>query len=336
MNSRFKRILIALTATLLLAGATLVAVSAQTEPPPPTTATTGDCASCHADVYQVWHEGAHGDTRSDLAMAKQGNCLACHKEIPTSEMPDSSAANSSFNTYWVEKGKPSNCMECHVTGYDPITDTAESSGIACKSCHSPIPDNHPGDSVPINATTDLCSTCHTDARFGWDTWNESVHFQKNMICSDCHNPHSTELKLVDPASGDASSLCENCHKDIAQNEDHFLHAKTGATCVSCHLGSSKGSDDFHRVPDHDFKPKLESCNDCHADQMHGAGQPLSLVKVEASPSPTVEVEKTVTNEPVLTTRPANVSPYGFAGVAAVLGLIGGVVWSQVGKRRPRS
>jgi predicted CXXCH cytochrome family protein len=338
MNSRFIRILIALTITLLIAGATLVVAKAQTEPPPPTTASTatGDCASCHADIYQVWHEGAHGDIRSDLAMAKQGNCLACHKDIPDSKMPDSTASNSSFNSYWVEKGKPSDCMQCHVTGYNPLTDTAKSDGISCESCHSPIPASHPGETVPINTTTDLCSTCHTDARFGWDTWKESTHFQKNMICSDCHNPHSTSLKLVDPSSGDASSLCENCHKEIADNQYHTQHVKSGATCVSCHLGSSKGSDDFHRVPDHDFKPKLEACNECHGDQMHGASESISLATVEVSPSPTVEVEATVTNEPVLTTTPAQVSPFGFAGVAAILGVIGGVVWSQVGKRRPRA
>ncbi len=330
MISRYLRFIAVLLIVLLIAGGTLSIARAQTETPPlgtPTVATADNCASCHADVHALWHKGAHGDASSEAAMAQQGNCLACHKEIPEESMPNSGSDSTSFNSYWVDQGKPTNCLQCHVTGYDPKTGTWKADGITCESCHSPIPSNHPNDPMPIDKNTDLCATCHTDARFGWDSWKQSVHYQKDMTCSTCHNPHSTSLQLVGNPNADASALCKNCHKEIPQNATHITHANVGATCITCHIGTSKGTDDFHKVPDHDFKPKLEACNGCHADQMHGNGVSLPIVEQ----TPTATVDPVALKDPVLSATPGRANSLGFAGLAAVFGLIGGVVWIKIGK-----
>ena len=335
MISRTMRFFIALILTLVIAGATLIVAKAQTDIPNPPLATTtaNNCNTCHSDVYEIWHQSGHGDIRARDALEQQGNCLACHKEIPDGSvmLPKPVESNSEFNDFWTEQGKPNNCLQCHVTGYNPADETWKAEGITCEACHNPIPSDHPNKSMPVDKSTDLCSTCHTNDRFGWETWKTSVHYQNNMTCSNCHNPHSTSIKLASQSDADISSLCENCHKEIAQNAIHSNHAKAGATCVKCHIGSSKGTDDFHKVPDHDFKPKLEACNDCHADQMHSAGTPISIPTSQNIPIAGVEVP--TNSEPAVTVTPGRVNPFGFAGLAALFGLIGGVVWSKSGKRR---
>jgi predicted CXXCH cytochrome family protein len=278
----------------------------------------------------MWHQGAHGDARSNVAMAQQNNCLACHKEIPEGQMAAPTQTNSTFSQYWVAQGQPTECVNCHVTGYDPKTGTWKADGISCVSCHNPIPTNHPNDTMPVDKNADLCATCHTDARFGWDVWKESVHFQKDMTCTTCHNPHSTSLKLVgDPnPNSDASALCINCHKEVPQNQTHTTHANVDATCITCHVGDSKGNDDFHRVPDHDFKPKLDACNACHANQMHGDGTPPASVSLPAKDDLASAGVSTSKADPLLSVVPAHANPLSFAGLAAVIGLVGGVVWSR--------
>jgi anti-sigma factor RsiW len=84
----------------------------------------------------------------------------------------------------------------------------------------------------------------------------------------------------------------------------------------------------HRAPDHNFAAKLETCNKCHSDQMHSPGEAAAAaaIKVEiaggtATPAPIAAV----TPIPHTTTEPAPVSPVGFAAMAGLLGLAGGMV-----------
>ena len=341
MTSRYIRIVSILIVFLTILGLILVIAGAQTPtlaqaPTPtslPTKATADNCATCHAEVHAMWHKGAHGDTSADAALGQRNNCLACHTEIPESSMSDPSQTAPNFSNYWIDQGKPNNCLQCHVTGLDAATGTWKADGITCEACHSPIPSNHPNDNMPVDKNTDLCRTCHTDARFGWDTWDQSAHSKNNITCTNCHNPHSTELKPTNAAAEDMSSLCENCHKEMAQNITHSQHIQSGATCVMCHLGAPKGEDAFHKVPDHDFKPKIESCNTCHADQMHTDGQPVSLPVIEKA---LARVDPTAKPVSVISAAPGRVSPFGYAGLATALGVIGGVVWRKLAKRSTRN
>jgi len=97
----------------------------------------------------------------------------------------------------------------------------------------------------------------------------------------------------------------------------------------CHIGDSKGDDAFHRVPDHDFKPKIESCNVCHADQMHSAGVPVSLPVFEKFLPKTDPTAKPAS---VISVAPGRVSPFGYAGLATAFGVVGGVLWRKLSKR----
>jgi hypothetical protein len=122
-----------------------------------------------------------------------------------------------------------------------------------------------------------------------------------------------------------------------QNFPTSKHAAAGVTCVNCHLGFKVGKEDpsavtdfvtAHRAPDHNFLPTLETCNKCHADQMHAPGQAVAAaaIKVEdAGGTPTPAPTAPATAIAPVTNQPMPVSPVGFASMAGLLGLAGGMV-----------
>jgi predicted CXXCH cytochrome family protein len=328
MMRRLTRLLIAMAMAVFFAGATLVIAQAQTPTPPvptpdagtkqpvsgtPTAAvpvTYDTCVDCHKDIQDNWQMGPHGQAMTDPV----------------------------FVAEWNNQGKPGACRVCHATGYDPATGAAKAEGVTCENCHSPIPPNHPVDNMPVDKSPDLCGRCHSDTRFATENWQMSAHYKRSMTCSVCHDAHSAGMKQIDgaPVSADASDLCANCHKDAMKNFPTSKHSAAGVTCVNCHLGFNVGPDttgklDFisaHRAPDHNFTAKLETCNKCHADQMHSPGQAAAAaaIKVEqAGGTATPEPTAAVTPIPHTTTQPAPVSPVGFAAMAGLLGLAGGMV-----------
>jgi predicted CXXCH cytochrome family protein len=194
--------------------------------------------------------------------------------------------------------------------------------------------------MPIDASPDLCGKCHSDPRFATENWKLSAHYQRNMTCSMCHDPHTAGMKSVEGVQNaqDASNLCANCHKDAMKNFPTSKHAEAGVTCVNCHLGFNIGNSnvsatDFvnaHKAPDHSFKPTLDTCTACHASQMHAPGQAVAAAAIKAEElggTPTPQPTPVATALSPVTNQPTPVSPLGFAGLAALLGLAGGMVLS---------
>jgi predicted CXXCH cytochrome family protein len=307
------RLLISLAFALLAGGITLFVAQAQTAEPPQTTLMRDvNCIACHSDIAATWETGPHGKAGTDPV----------------------------FLDSWNTQGKPGACLVCHNTGYDPATGTSEADSVACTACHNPVPADHPTDRMPIDTTSDLCGTCHSDPRFAVENWQLSAHYQRDMTCSVCHDPHTAGMKTVEgdtSTSTDASALCENCHKDAMQNFPTSKHAEAGVTCVNCHLGfnvdnTSTGTDfvTAHQAPDHSFKPTLDTCNTCHASQMHAPGQAIAAAAIlaeESGGTPTPAPTAIATAVPPVSSQPGPVSPLGFAGLAGLLGLAGGVVLS---------
>jgi len=194
--------------------------------------------------------------------------------------------------------------------------------------------------MPVDTSPDLCGKCHSDPRFSTNNWKLSTHYQRGMECTVCHDPHAAGMKTVTSTvsitSGDASTLCENCHRDAMQNFPTSKHAEAGVTCVNCHLGFNVGNQntsttDFgsiHKAPDHSFLPSLDTCNKCHANQMHAPGQAVAAAAIkveELGGTPTPVPSPVVTPVPPISSEPAPISPVGFAGMASVVGLAIGMV-----------
>jgi predicted CXXCH cytochrome family protein len=185
--------------------------------------------------------------------------------------------------------------------------------------------------MSVDSTPNTCGTCHTDTRFGLQAWEGSTHYQQGMDCSSCHDPHNASLKITvnlkDQNSKDASRLCISCHEEASMNFPYSIHSKQGVTCIDCHLEHlEEANTDIHRVADHSFKASVQTCNACHADQMHTPGDAVatkettnvSAVAHAAENTPAVEMASIVP-------EPTPVSPIGYAGLAALVGLAAGMV-----------
>lgn len=317
MKKLFHRFLIGLFFALPIVGLALfltqISADAQapaqdplpTQEPPVTQMTNDSCFNCHEDILTSWQHGPHGQALNDPV----------------------------FAAAWSAQGEPGACLVCHTTGYDPASGKFDAEGVSCAACHSPIPNNHPMENMPVDNTTELCGRCHSDPRFSDKSFTLSVHYQRDMKCTVCHDQHSAGMKRIagtEGESSDASDLCENCHKSAMQNFPASKHAEAGVTCVNCHLGFniSEENGDVHRAPDHNFIPSLDTCNKCHSEQMHAPGDAVvaAAIKIEEiGGTPTAEPTPAAIPVPQVENEPLPVSPLGFAVMAGLLGLAAGMV-----------
>lgn len=302
MTSRIERFLIALLFALVAAGVTLVIASAQDGAPPPAeqSKSSTDCTTCHTEYQMTWQNGAHGQAGSDPVFVDE----------------------------WTKQGKPGACLVCHTTGYDPATATYKADGVTCEACHGEAPADHPKSPMPIENSTDLCGRCHSDTRFGWQDWKVSTHYQRGMDCTTCHDPHSAALKTIAGPRGeesptdDVSALCINCHKEHSMDFPYTAHNKEGVSCVDCHVNHLENADsEPHSVPDHSFNASLESCNTCHAEQMHTTTE--EAVSGTSAPLPLPQTQGVSLADQA--EQPQPVSPLGFSALAGLLGLAAGMV-----------
>jgi len=101
---------------------------------------------------------------------------------------------------------------------------------------------------------------------------QSRMYAAGVSCSDCHDPHSLELR----ARGNA--LCGRCHERErydAPAHHHHAEGSTGARCVECHMPArtymqiDARRDHSLRVPRPDLAAKLgtpDACTGCHGDR----------------------------------------------------------------------
>jgi predicted CXXCH cytochrome family protein len=150
-----------------------------------------------------------------------------------------------------------------------------------------------------------------------------------MDCATCHDPHSASLKKVAAPleSGDGldeiSQLCINCHKESSMNFPYTSHHKKGVSCVDCHVNHLEDEErTAHTVPDHSFNASLQSCNTCHAQQMHS---PLEATGLENANAPITTNTPEQIKLASVTPEPESVSPVGFSVLAGMIGLAGGMV-----------
>ncbi len=118
---------------------------------------------------------------------------------------------------------------------------------------------------------------HTDGQiddevFVYGSFLQSKMYQEGVTCSDCHNPHSLQLKAQD------NNLCSSCH--LATKFDtpkHHFHSvgSEGAQCTACHMPEKTymsvddRADHSFPIPRPDLSIKLgvpNGCTQCHENQ----------------------------------------------------------------------
>lgn len=178
--------------------------------------------------------------------------------------------------------------------------------IVCAQCHSRRTQISRNDHVKGNAfgeryLLDLISSTnyHPDGQvynedFVYGSFLQSKMFKNGVVCTDCHNPHTAELKLP------IETLCLQCHQsDSYASTQHHKHPEnsTGAQCVNCHMPKStymeidaRRDHGFH-IPTPNLAQKFgspDTCLSCHEDK----DSQWSSSKVNAwYPNSSVEAEK---------------------------------------------
>lgn len=212
-------------------------VSAEEDPTLPRGET---CTDCHEGLRNYWQHSQHAKALDD----------------PT------------FQSAWEEANQDPECLSCHTTGFDPATGQYAAEGVTCTTCHYPIPKDHPDDYIPTDVSPRLCGQCHLDT---YTEWEQSQHGAEDMACSQCHNPHTTELR-----AGDAQNLCQTCHQDEALHYAYTAHASQGLLCTDCHLRvNSSDMGQGHGQRQHTFSVDLSTCSSCHSTEMHAAADAMS-------------------------------------------------------------
>lgn len=101
---------------------------------------------------------------------------------------------------------------------------------------------------------------------------QSRMFAAGVTCSDCHEPHSQQLRL------EGNALCGQCHMPTRfDTAEHHFHPtdSTGAQCVNCHMPETTymvidpRRDHSLRIPRPDLSERLgtpNACNQCHAER----------------------------------------------------------------------
>lgn len=246
-----------------------------------------ECASCHPAFQEAWESGAHGQATTDPV----------------------------FMQSWRDQGKPDTCLPCHTTGYDPETGMWQADGITCRACHGTEAGDHPEGVMTAHRSADLCGKCHSETYFEWQV---SGHRMKEMVCVDCHDPHTASLKAFD-----SSVLCSNCHQTRGSEFAHTAHSEQGLTCADCHLTPTEGTPQKgHATRDHSFRVKLETCNPCHEYQLHG--QEAILPSSQPTPDESAMASGAVQ---ALNLEPSPISPVGFAMLSGLIGMASGMILS---------
>ena len=113
-----------------------------------------------------------------------------------------------------------------------------------------------------------------DEVYVYGSFLQSKMYHKGVRCTDCHDPHSVQLKH------DGNKVCTSCHQHPAAKYDtpgHHRHkaGSTGAQCVECHMPETPfmkvdfRRDHSIRVPRPDLSVKLQTpnaCTGCHLEK----------------------------------------------------------------------
>lgn len=245
------------------------------------------CAECHSTRLRKNYDAAT-DTFATSYSEINVACEACHgpasNHVSWARSATAGSAdkgllvhfNERDDVYWLhhaETGKPyrsealkssreiNTCARCHsrrsilseqfVHG-QPLGNSHRLAALDSGLYH---PDGQPADETFVHGS-----------------FLQSKMAQAGVTCSDCHDPHSADLKLP------GNAVCAQCHapSEYDTPEHHFHPADSdGAQCAECHMPVTRfmGVDDRHdhsfRVPRPDLTETLgtpNACGGCHRDE----------------------------------------------------------------------
>ncbi|GAB1616772.1 tetratricopeptide repeat protein [Pseudomonas sp. NGC7] len=239
----------------------------------------GMCADCHSTRLVKHYDDTH-DSFASTWQEKTVGCQGCHGPGQAhvdwaSQHPGVSPAQGLAVDYKAlgSKGLVEQCAYCHSR--------RQSLGTGQMPGHPPL-----DQSLPATLRTGLY---HDDGQidgevYEYGSFTQSKMFAAGVGCTDCHNPHTTKVRI------EGNGLCLQCHNTQpnaarfaglqAKDYDspaHHHHAagSPGSQCVNCHMPSKNymvidpRRDHSLRIPRPDLAAEgngPDACTTCHQDR----------------------------------------------------------------------
>lgn len=232
------------------------------------------CADCHTTRLDQGLDSETGEFETTFTEINVG-CEACHGpgeehlDWASSDRADSEDPYAMERPDW-HRGISMNRMVAEME--------------QCAACHSvrqPLTQRNPHNEDFLDhydPTLPLPDLYTADGQileevFEWGSFLQSRMAHEGVTCSDCHEPHSLELR--EPLAG--NRLCLQCHEPVYNEPSHHNHpTDTEATqCISCHMPERTymkvdgRRDHSFRVPRPDLSVAYgvpNACIDCHTEE----------------------------------------------------------------------
>lgn len=136
------------------------------------------CIQCHKDSKQTLL-GSHGE-KAHQELGREVNCVDCHRSIG----PDHREGAPLVNKFASAQSQP---------GSDKIWLEPEA----------------------ILKANAQCMDCHQPSKLQEYSWTHDVH-AKNLTCSNCHDVHASQAKVLGLERKERIKLCVDCHSDITK------------------------------------------------------------------------------------------------------------------------
>ncbi|WP_295800017.1 multiheme c-type cytochrome [uncultured Microbulbifer sp.] len=252
------------------------------------------CADCHSTNFQKNYDASSKSFASTWSEINVG-CEACHgpgsghvtwANAPAEKRKDYGAGRGLEISY---RDRLQGAWQMNMeTGIAQLVKKDGNANIhkelqVCAQCHSrrstAFPGAHPQSEFFDHFNLALLDEglYHADGQIDDEVYVYGSFLQSKMhaagvTCSNCHNPHSMELRAQDNA------LCAQCHlPEKFDTAEHHFHpaASEGAQCVNCHMTDKvymqvdARRDHSFRVPRPDLSQSIGSpnaCTGCHADK----------------------------------------------------------------------
>ena len=238
------------------------------------------CADCHTTSLAKNYDLKNNRYQTSWSHINV-SCQACH-------------GPGEAHVSWAESRKGDEPYE----GDDLQVRFSETNAVAeiesCARCHarrSQLQAPHPHgsryfDSYTLQLLSDTLYFADgqiQDEVYVYGSFMQSKMHERGVRCTDCHNPHTAELRV------EGNALCVQCHspagnsrfgtlakKNYDSPEHHFHTVGTpGAQCVNCHMdskvymGVDPRRDHSFRIPRPDLTKKIgtpNACASCHSDK----------------------------------------------------------------------
>lgn len=217
------------------------------------------CKTCHEPEAASFEHGPHWRTAKNKSPELQG-CEGCHGAGKAHVESGGDVSKIISFTKLNGRAASETCLTCHAN-------TAKhgnfkrsphfANDVGCTSCHS-VHAPEVRTALLKQPQPTLCYACHAEVK---PDFSKPSHHRVNeglIKCSDCHDPHGTNLPHQLRATGFQQSTCVGCHSDKI---GPFLYEHPPVKvegCVSCH--TPHGSANPHLLTRSNVN---QMCLECH-------------------------------------------------------------------------